>query len=137
MLSMGLTLEEYLESFERINLLHDYPGKTLDRQDKFPRHEARVAAGKLRRMFAGRDIVLLGRAVSSCWDRRLAEVPFLEWTVDPLFYGTVAVVPHPSGRNLWYNDLANRRAAGRFWQALLASLPGPLEAGSIAERRVT
>jgi hypothetical protein len=28
------------------------------------------------------------------------------------------LVPHPSGRNLWYNDPANRRAVGEFLSAL-------------------
>jgi len=135
---MGLTRGEYLKTFERVNLLYEFPGRHK-RDDKFPMMLAWPAAQAMRPLLAGRTVVLVGRNVASAFELEAEFHEWVEWPVrrpcllsrDP---GTarVAVIPHPSGRNHWYNDPANREAARSFWEALLR--PEPAADG--ADRKV-
>ena len=123
---MGVTLEEFLERFDRENLVDRYPGRSGE-GDAFPAAEARERARKV--CFEDRPyVLLLGRGVAGAFG--LGAQPWLTWAyvkrVLPAQLGTVfvharvAVVPHPSGRNRWWNEQANRERAGEF----LGDLPG-------------
>lgn len=106
----GATMSQYRDAFERRNLM---VGPWLAQV-------ARVAASSMLPGLAGRDVVLLGEEVR----RAFGVVPRLPWPrdlqsswdwspapgeVEPTrFY----VLPHPSGRNLLYNDPAVRREVG-------------------------
>lgn len=128
---MGLSLGQYLRTFERVNLLREYPGargvkhsRTVDhQQDRFPAQRARTAANALRPMLAGRHVLLMGRGVAKAFG--LEEVPYLQARVVPMRRPTavqewtaiVGVVPHPSGRNRWMNDAANAAALRAFLES--------------------
>lgn len=96
----GATRRDYLRVFERINLV---AGRYWDRKS------ARGAARKLRAGFAGRHVVLLGREVQDAF-----EMPLM--TPGELVIGsgpdavTFHAMPHPSGRNTWYNYPENRQS---------------------------
>lgn len=102
---IGVDFREFLESFVRINLWQ--PAEK-------PRGEGRRGDLELR-VLGGRKVVLLGRSVARAFD--LKTEPWLcrrfiqaRGSYRPY---EVLLLPHPSGRNRWYNDSANREAAGR------------------------
>jgi hypothetical protein len=95
----GMSLDEYEEAFERINIV----GAKEWSFDKAS-HEGVF----LRQRLEGRRVVVLGRQV---WKALfLAHMPWFK----PLAQGddTVYVmIPHPSGRNLLYNNPIIKRKA--------------------------
>lgn len=124
---MGLRNSRYLALTERINLLNRYPGKWQN-GDVWPLREARIAAESMQPLLAGRRVVLVGRNVADAFDIRS---PFHQWTTLQVRrrcpvsgcpgLAEVAVVPHPSGRNHWYNAEDRRAEARAFWAATLGS----------------
>jgi len=105
---MKTDLDDYLEKFDRVNVLDFFPGKN-GKGDAFPINKAREMASRIRlgeRPF----VVLLGRNVARAFG--MAKMDPLTWTT---VRGTpVALVPHPSGVNRWWNDCTNVRRARRF-----------------------
>lgn len=98
----------YLAAFERRNLV---------RAKSFDARTARAMALEMQmELFgSGRRIVCLGRKVQHAFS-----LPPLQ----PLEMATIGgsrwyAVPHPSGRNLWYNDEANRAAVGDLLLGLM------------------
>lgn len=73
---------------------------------------SRVAAIEARMDRDYQRTILLGARVAKAFD--LAALRVCEW------YGDVAVMPHPSGRNRWYNDPANVARAEDFLRGALA-----------------
>jgi hypothetical protein len=86
----GITRYDYLNGFERVNLVNS---KTWSKE------EARRAAKRLPSLYRGRTIVVLGGAV-----RDALELPAV--LIHPVRKdGCVwRQLPHPSGRCRWYND---------------------------------
>lgn len=118
---MGIDREEYVHHFDRVNLLNKFPGRNK-RDDKFPMAHAKIAASAVKPLLHGRSVVMIGRNVAEAFQ---LEVDFHEWMELPLNEGglcQVAVVPHPSGRNHWYNVEANRKVARKFWRGLIKSM---------------
>lgn len=121
----GLNRREYLLLFDRTNLLYYFPGRHK-RDDKWPVRHARVAASAARALLTGRQVVMVGRRVADAFG---VEVDWHEWTWlqterycpvtrrDPR--AKVAVVPHPSGRNHWYNKSGNWESARAFWSEFI------------------
>lgn len=102
MLPAGTTHRQYLDAFERRNLL---------RARAWNARAAREAARELAPVLDGRLVVLLGTEV-----RAALGLP----RVEPLSRGACELedahfeyiaMPHPSGRNLWFNTQANLEAA--------------------------
>lgn len=121
----GITKGQYLATFERINVLRYFPGKWQN-GDRFPLQEARVAADAIAPLLAGRRVVLVGQNVALAFSIRQ---DFFVWsthqvrrrcpvTRDPGL-AEFAVIPHPSGRNFWYNAAARRAEARAFFDRLL------------------
>ncbi len=110
----GLT-EARWRRVERVNLLPFCPG------GRFPAELAASQAANLSHsLLRSRRLVLLGRRVALAFGvPRSAGREYAEWTRSPLG-PEVAVIPHPSGKNLWYNDSANRRRVERFLRGALA-----------------
>ena len=112
----GLTTAEFLDRFERRNLLDAWPGKA-GKGDKFAgAGEARALAESLRAGLATRRVVLLGTGVARAFG--FPGEPFLfgeHWE------GSFAMVPHPSGTNRWWNDRERVAQAQRFWSNLATS----------------
>lgn len=105
---MGLSRRDYLCSFVRANVLDAYPGPV------FPLSEARGRAAALAQRLAPLPLILLGRGVAGAF--RFPTPHLMEWE-DYVLDGVwirAAVVPHPSGRNLWYNDPLHRARVGSW-----------------------
>lgn len=125
---MGLDHRTYLRTFQRINLLRDFPSKREHpggtRRDHWPRAEARYAAELIAPLLHGRRVVLVGRNVARAFG--LEKATWHTWQPHRVHYppddpaqAEMAVVPHPSGLCRWYNDPANMDEARVFWSALL------------------
>ncbi len=107
----GMTRGEYLMSLERINLLQNFPGKT-GRDDKFPMKDAKIAARAIRPLLDDRVVILVGRNVANAFE---LDIEFHQFVPGFDFCRELAVVPHPSGRNHWYNKEENKLIAKEFW----------------------
>lgn len=110
----------YMLDFERTNVV-ELASDWMDR--------AKVAAsvqGILQRM-RGRRTILLGQRVANAFGS--PDVPALFWTTlyDSLpnvglewADARIALVPHPSGRNRWWNDASHREEAKWFLKSAIA-----------------
>lgn len=70
---------------------------------------ARRSAERLCRALSGRRVVFLGKAVAAAFGVRANSLRWVEHRGM-----TVAVLPHPSGVNTWWNNPDNRAAASAF-----------------------
>ena len=99
----GASKHEYLDAFERVNVL----------TGKWIKAEAHRSAVELQRAYTGRTILLLGRDVQQAFDAPKDLSPLDCYrhhaSLVPRFTTTFYLVPHPSGRNTWYNAEGNRR----------------------------
>ena len=113
----GLTLEEFLQHFERINLLH-VRQDTREKGFEFDAEAARFEAEQMRNtrmLFAeGRVTLLLGKRVGAAFG---CPTNYFErwWIMNAEAY----VLPHPSGINRWWNDHANEDKAARFMREIV------------------
>jgi hypothetical protein len=107
---VGLDADAFRRRFRCLNLLQAFPGKA-GKGDAFPIAPARSAAAQVR----GRRLLLLGRNVARAFGH--ADAPLLRW--ERRGGRLVAVLPHPSGINVWWNEPRNRRAARRFLRETL------------------
>lgn len=113
----GITFEDYMACFERVNLLHvrqEYSGKG----SAFNKAEALEHANKLQKQFvAGRTILLLGKRVAEAFGLNgdYFDVHFVN---DAHVY----VIPHPSGVNRWWNDPENRSRMEEFMHEVIGGM---------------
>lgn len=101
---------DYLNAFERRNLV-------IAREFNMPRARLRAGVMMQELLCSSRQVVLLGRQVQKAFGLP----PF-----EPLTYELIGgcrfyAVPHPSGRNMWFNDEKNRVAAGNLLLSLMES----------------
>jgi hypothetical protein len=123
---------KYLLTFARMNLLSEWPGTS------FPVARARECVPHVVSALWPRPMLLMGRGVAAAFGVSLLDPLVLSEVTLPCegranVLARVAVVPHTSGRNLWYNERANRAAVRDFVDSLLgedsdvpASSCGPL-----------
>jgi hypothetical protein len=109
---MGLCYKDYIRRFDRANVLVEFPGRHK-RDDKFPLRDAKLAARSMKQLLKGRHVILVGRNVAAVFN--VLDLPFHHASEYHDWCKTLAVVPHTSGRNHWYNSAANREEARRFW----------------------
>jgi hypothetical protein len=95
----GITQNEWLSSTQRVNLLTD---AVLPRDYRGAARRRGEFLGPLIRV---RTVVLLGSDVSYAVGH---DLPPLVWAEDRDWI----MVPHPSGKNLWYNNPIHRLAVG-------------------------
>jgi hypothetical protein len=97
---------DYINGFERMNLV---TGPWSGRAGRDSAAEL-LRSGRLH----SRRVILLGTEV---W--RAFSLPITVPACGTHVAGTTEFtrVPHPSGRNLWYNDINNRRRVGRLLEA--------------------
>lgn len=111
----GLTLDEFLNTFDRINLLDEQPqdapkGMAFNVKAAGRRaRELELTLGQLPLM------LLLGKRVAAAF--RMTNVEYFQ----AAFIGTVPtfVVPHPSGINRWYNKIENELQMIRFMRGIV------------------
>lgn len=104
----GITEDQYLERFDRRNLIG---GRAWPVGVGAKQHHRLAAQSFLKELEGSeRRVVLLGRDVQAAFDVRLP----------PLSYERaragwwVICLPHPSGLNRWYNEGSNEREAARL-----------------------
>ena len=98
-----------------VNVFDEWPGPAKSgKGDAFPMRRARRLADEMRAGMAGR-VVLVGRRVATAFG--FAGIPPCRWED---FAGLqVAMIPHPSGVNRWYNDARNKATVAVFVRAAL------------------
>ncbi len=112
----GLTLDEFLDAFDRVNLLKRWPGRSGGAKGHlFPMKAATAAARRLD--VEGRHVVLAGRRVASAFGLRRFD--FLESVALDKGEASCVVVPHPSGIVRLYNEPAFRLRVGRLLRKVL------------------
>jgi uracil-DNA glycosylase len=118
----GWTMKDYLEVFERTNFYETAQGASAFKSGKTPSprqfDRAEVLLNMMDTKCCGR-MILLGTRVARAFGMKPS---WLRWA------GGIAVVPHPSGRNRWWNHKKNRRAAKRFFKELYTWWKGEDEA---------
>lgn len=103
----GASMVQYRDSFDRMNLV----------TGPWDAKRAKLRAVELRVELATRTVVLLGGQVRDAFGHKSMDGVYREFGLlasDIDFYQ----VPHPSGRNLWYNDEANRKRVGQLFASL-------------------
>lgn len=105
----GAFQNDYTEAFDRRNVLS---------ARQWSAQAARRGAQELAPRLAGRDVVLLGSDTIKAF--ALPPVPPLAWQTGGGAWARWIRVPHPSGRNLWFNDEVHRLATGLLLEELLA-----------------
>lgn len=109
----GISFEDFLERFERMNLLA-VRQDTKEKGFEFDADQARINAMRLD-IAPNRTVVLLGHRVARAFGLRNA-------TYFKLYDGgqgrSLYVIPHPSGVNRWWNDVENQIEAARFMRSL-------------------
>lgn len=108
-------IRELDQKFKRMNLLTRFPGKA-GKGDKFPRAEAKARALQLTPGLRNRDVIFLGRNVAYAFG--LLKVDWFEMIHHRPGSFVCCVAPHPSGVNLWWNDLSNRLYAKKFFEGI-------------------
>lgn len=108
LLDPAMTPDEYLEAYERTNLVEGLAWSS---------ERARMNASRIRDLMTGRRTVLFGAEVRSAmgWAKR----ELMVW-YGLAGGGQFVLLPHPSGRNLWFNDARNRAAAARILHEALS-----------------
>lgn len=118
-------LEGYEELARRarlVNVLRRWPGvgNAGEKGSRFPIRRARREAKKIEL----RGVVLLaGRRVAAAFDPELAKAPYFRWhRIDKHGPCLIAVIPHPSGCNRWWNYEENREIARAFFRGLFSPI---------------
>lgn len=108
----GLSEEEFFARVQAINLVDQWPGRKANGHgDAFP---PLTDKDVWFRLDASRRVILVGRAVAHrLLGGKGSVMPYLRWEAG------VAILPHPSGLNYWWNDPSHVRAAKRFLRAAL------------------
>lgn len=108
---MGLgDRDELLSRTECVNVLRRHPGPDGDKGSAFPPEQAQRGARRLLSLLRGRTVLLASKRVARAFGVR---VDYLRWQDHPEGF-RVAVIPHPSGVNRWWNEHENRRRFRRF-----------------------
>lgn len=105
----GLLVSRYI-SIPRRNVIPRYPGRQGG-GDAFPMREARRYAEQMLPMIEDHSVVFVGKGVAEAFGRK---GEWCRWYEGSLY--DWAILPHPSGRNRWYNDQKNRWTAESFMQ---------------------
>lgn len=125
------------ETFRCLNLLQRWPGRSSGKGAAFPHREARASAEELCQRLAEEAartrIILAGMRVAKALGIR-RDVIYFRWQPLADVSATlshpqlwVAVMPHPSGVNRWWNDAENKKLAAEFLleeARLTGAMPG-------------
>lgn len=119
----GLTNDEYLKTFAKVNLHYFTPKK----RNKTTKEEGRLNANLIRQQYKGRRIILLGREVLTAFSQVSILGGWLSYPRPIIAHflksgdGTqIAFIPHPSGLNRWYNNKKNLRQVKKFLRVEVA-----------------
>ena len=114
----GLKLEQLLgrplRGYPQVNLFDRWPG-TTGNGDVFPLAAARDRAAAILAVFAAERIVAVGLGVGRAFGLSGGPLDVVEQDGRRFL-----LLPHPSGRNRWYNVSASRLAAGEALRRFVA-----------------
>lgn len=115
----GLTYEQYLERFDRVNLLH----VRQDTTEKGFTFDHAAAGHEAHRLYVagivapGRIVLLLGWRVARAFSNGFSKLPYF---VEHQHGGAAFyVLPHPSGVNRYWNDPENVARASEFMRRIV------------------
>lgn len=108
----GCFRQEYLDTFDRINMIPD---------KVWSAGAALAAQEPTWRLLEGRTVVLCGRAVPVALGYSRTPWSGLAGLYEVKYRCTLYFIPHPSGMNRWYNDPANRDAVASLLSELYKS----------------
>lgn len=108
--TFGVTERKMKASFRFVNLVKKFPGKN-GKGDAFPLNVASNAAGRLMERTRG-ELLLAGKLVAAAFGINGCE--YFRWYT--MGSKRVAVFPHPSGINRWWNERRNKKMARRFFR---------------------
>lgn len=99
---------QYRDAFTRVNML----------QGPWSVAKARLVGPVFRMLLSGsdRDVLVLGQGPWDALGLPPSQGPLWKLELDGVRW---RLIPHPSGRNLWYNDEANRRLVGMILEELM------------------
>lgn len=98
----------YLRAFLRVNVLRLHSSRYPS--DVRASRLASRTASLLKPFLADRATLLVGKFTACAFGHH---APWMSWQTTRQG-GRVASIPHPSGRNRWYNESENRAALARF-----------------------
>lgn len=105
------------ERFDCVNLLPTWPGRS-GKASAFPAERTRGAAERLTALLAAEPahgrVIFLGSRVARAFGRAGLEPCYWHATMFGKRAVDVALLPHPSGVNRWWNDSLNAAIARRF-----------------------
>lgn len=116
----GVSKARFVELYDRVNVLDEWPGKHPSGGDRFVMSEGVRGARQIMRDVGLRydHIVLLGRRVERCFT--MDPNPwFDQFSLE--HFGCPAnfyICPHPSRVSRWWNDPSNVTCAKIFWREM-------------------
>ncbi len=119
-LAVLLGVDEVADAYPVLNLVDRWPGRTAHGA-AFPRGLASARAAALWYDLPSGDLLLVGKRVAAAFG---VSEEYLRWEDVTRIDGRrrrtrrVAVFPHPSGVNRWWNEPRNAAAAARFARSL-------------------
>lgn len=119
---VGSSGDDLPDHFDLENLIENYPGKAGRKGDAFDLPTARVRAEELILKLQAQEprvILLMGRKVERAFG--WTGTKYLVW--NEWQSHQVVVFPHPSGVNLWWNDVQNIEKARRALRRALSWRP--------------
>lgn len=117
----GITFEEFLETFDRVNLLQEQPQDAPKGMTFNVKLAGRAAKDMERSFVLGQTILVLGKRAASAFG--LTKVRYFDLWFTPTG-AKMYVVPHPSGANRWYNELDNELAMIKFMRRIVEQVRG-------------
>lgn len=118
----GLSLDEFRTTFERVNLLKEWPGVADGAKGTAWSAQlsvlAMVRALSLMRNSPSSTFVLLGKRVGRAFGVERNEYFVRQKGFDDFHRHEFVVVPHPSGINRWYNSEENTKRMRRFMRGV-------------------
>lgn len=111
----GIPFDEFLETFDRVNLLQVQPQDSGKGTDFNVKAAGRMARELEKTFGVGQVVLLLGKRVAASF--KLTKVDYFETFA--LNHAKVTVVPHPSGVSRWWNDLDNELQMIRFMHGVV------------------
>lgn len=108
---MNLSFACYLTRTERLNLFDEWTGRS-GKGDAWNKEQALKRAEGIAPLLRDRRVVFLGRNVAEAFGAQ--NLLWLTWVRMESLESEVAIVPHPSGIVLWWNNEENQKRASRF-----------------------
>lgn len=116
----GMPIEEFLATFDRVNLLEEQPQDSPKGMQFNVKQAGKIARAIEPHFGVGQIVLLLGKRVGSAFG--LKHVPYFETLA--LSHAKVTIVPHPSGASRWWNETENELQMIRFMHKIARDVRG-------------